>query len=135
MRKTANLLIGIGAVNLIARGVDYLQHRPRSTPLNELGTILAPQSFWGVLCIITALVIVIGLCVNHMKILVSGCGFAAALYASFVVFQLTHGLTDIRLPVSYMCHATSWAVLCAYTALTRAVIKAREDPQPLGVQT
>lgn len=128
MTRTARALFALGSVNLLGRGTDYL-FSPHFAAPEEI-TSIAPLAAWGVICLVAAGLILLGLAVSHVRLVLTGAALAAAAYTAFaiqrfVLFIDTSPLQDWREVVVLVSGAACWAVLIISTTIRNAVVEAR----------
>lgn len=111
MTRTMQLLLLVGALQLVARGTDLL-FSPESG-VNALDMGGAQGAVWGITCLIAAAVVLVGLLLRSPVIAVQGSLIGFAVYGMFAWFVLdntilTYPPDDWRILASHVAFSAFW---------------------------
>lgn len=128
--KEVNLLLWIVTFQLASRGADYFTGNPRpGVGAFEIGTY-TPALVWGVTCLVTAAVVLVGLVVKSHRVTRNGAVLAMCVYLAFSVMVVDDvfrdGFDDWRFLTSYLAGAATWGVLAGSLTMNIAVLDNRK---------
>lgn len=128
--KEVNILLWIVTFQLASRGADYFTGNPRpGIGAFEIGAY-TPAFVWGVTCLATAAVVLVGLFVKSRRVTRDGAVLAMCVYLAFSVVVVDDvfrdGFDDWRILTGYLAAAATWGVLAGSLTLSMAVADNRK---------
>lgn len=125
MNKTLRAVLFIGAVELLARGTDYLLGSP-----NQGSSMVFADNmpmYWGFACVVSAFVIFVGAASRNFRIGILGCLLSFSVYTLFgySLFEstiLNHPPDDWRLISSHWTKAALFLILAVSLAFRHGVL-------------
>lgn len=131
MTRTLRLITALLTFQLFARGLDYATGNPHpGTGVFQVES-LDPPIVWGVVCILAALAIAVGLAINRNRVIRDGAIVAASVYLIFAFMVIddinVRPLDDWRFFTSYLTAAGVWAVVAFSLTIRMAVVANRKE--------
>lgn len=126
MNKTLRAALGIGAVDLLARGTDYLLGSPNQGTSIEFAENM--PMYWGIACVVSAFIIVVGVISRNFRIGILGSLLAFSVYTMFGYSILedtlfSHPPDDWRLIANHWCKAAMFLLFATSLAFRHGVIR------------
>lgn len=125
MTKALNAAMVFLTFALVFRGLDYV-----NGSVDGQGEAERAPLVWGVTCLVTGVVVIVGLLAHRTKVMIAGSLMASAIYVMFVVYQVplifdSAPPDDWRVCGDYIAFAGLWLVVCATLTLRFHVAQAR----------
>lgn len=126
MNKTLRVALFIGAVDLLARGTDYLLGSPsRGTSIEFADNM---PMYWGIACVVSAFVIFVGVASKNFRVAILGSLLAFSVYTIFGYSILestifSHPPDDWRLISSHWCKAAMFLLFAVSLAFRHGVLR------------
>ena len=129
--KELRVIVWLLALQLIARGTDYITGNPDNGhgvfPVNEV----SPPLMWGIACLVNAVVVMAGLLFRNSLLTRNGAIMCGVTYLSFAVMVadnvFTLPLDDWRFFTSYLVAGAIWLTVAWWLSVHLAVLRARGD--------
>lgn len=124
MTRTMQLLLLIGALQLVARGTDLLFSPESGVAALDVGG--AQGSVWGMTCLVAAAVVLVGLLIRSPIVAVQGSLIGFAVYGMFawLVLEstiLTNPPDDWRILADHANNSAFWLVVAVSISFRHGV--------------
>lgn len=125
MNKTLRAVLFIGAVDLLARGTDYLLGSPNQGTNMVFANNM--PTYWGFACVVSAFVIFVGVASRNFRVCILGCLLSFSVYTIFgySLFEstiLNHPPDDWRLISSHWTKAALFLILAVSLVFRHGVL-------------
>ena len=126
MTRTMQLLLLVGALQLVARGTDLLFSPVSGVIAQDLGG--AQGAVWGITCLIAAAVVLVGLLLRSPVVAVQGSLIGFAVYGMFAWFVfddtiLAYPPDDWRILADYAARSAFWLTFAVSISFRHGVHK------------
>lgn len=128
LKPLERALLAVLATGMAIRGADYLikiDHPRPLMPRFDPGGWLPPET-WGLMCLTVALLVVVGVASNRLKLVAFGCFTSGIvnLMLSIPMFLavLVPPVDDFRMAADYLVKTAIWWIV-AVSVLKKAVIQ------------
>lgn len=124
MTRTMQLLLLVGALQLVARGTDLLFSPVSGAIARDMGG--AQGAVWGITCLIAAAVVLVGLLLRSPVITVQGSLIGFAVYGMFSWFVLDYTILayppdDWRILADHAAKSTFWLIFAVSVSFRHGV--------------
>lgn len=124
MTRTMQLLILVGALQLIARGTDLLFSPEPTKVALDMGE--AQGAVWGITCLIAAAVVLVGVLRRSPLVAVQGALIGFAVYAMFSWFVLEYTVLvsppdDWRILADHAARSATWLIIAVSVSFRHGV--------------
>lgn len=124
MTRTMQLLLLIGALQLVARGTDLLFSPESGVAALDVGG--AQGAVWGITCLVAAAVVLVGLLIRSPIVAVQGSLIGFAIYGMFawLVLEstiLTNPPDDWRILADHANNSAFWLVVAVSISFRHGV--------------
>lgn len=126
MTRTMQLLLLVGALQLVARGTDLLFSPVSGEIARDMGG--AQGAVWGITCLIAAAVVLVGLLRRSPVVAVQGSLIGFAIYGMFAWFVvddtiLAYPPDNWRILADHVAKSTFWLIFAVSVSFRHGVHK------------
>lgn len=131
MTRTLRAIIACLSFQLFARGLDYATGNPRQGVGVFQVESLNPPLVWGIVCMVAALMVAVGLIGKWTQIVRDGAILTATIYLVFATMTIDDiswsPPDDWRFFTGYLASCAVWAVIAVSLSVRMAVEKNRRE--------
>ena len=131
MTRTLRAIIACLSFQLFARGLDYATGNPRQGVGVFQVESLNPPLVWGIVCMVAALMVAVGLIGKWTQIVRDGAILSATIYLVFAIMTIDDiswsPPDDWRFCTGYLASCAIWAVIAVSLSVRMAVEKNRRE--------
>lgn len=129
MTRTLQVVIWLCVIQMLGRGTDLVFSNPyKHSQALDLGGV--EELIWGVACLVSAGVVLVGLLFKKSPVLVNGCLMAFATYVMFAWYVVDETMLlwppdNWRIFLDHACRGALWLVLALCVSFRQGIIRIR----------